>query len=73
MARQQKVVADATAQGAQIEDATAGRNAPVAQAKEMRDAFNSEQFNPEQWLAMAKVMKELAATALDRAIETSRA
>src|SRR4029450_7982463 len=42
------------------------------QATERRDAFNNELFNPEQWLAMARVMKKLAATALDRATDIAR-
>ncbi|HEX8873667.1 MAG TPA: hypothetical protein VF780_03490, partial [Nitrosospira sp.] len=42
------------------------------QARQMRDAFNDQKFNPEQWLAMAGVMKALAGTALDRGIEIGR-
>jgi tetratricopeptide (TPR) repeat protein len=41
-------------------------------AREMRDAFDDQTFNPEQWLAMAQVMSGLAATALDRGIEMGR-
>ena len=42
------------------------------QARQMRDAFDDQKFNPEQWLAMAGVMKGLAGTALDRGIEIGR-
>jgi hypothetical protein len=70
VANKQKAVADARYRGAQAETRLAEMRRD--QAKEMRDAFNDEQFNPEQWLAMANVMKGLAETALDRAIESAR-
>ncbi|MDE2366732.1 MAG: hypothetical protein KGM95_07355, partial [Betaproteobacteria bacterium] len=66
----------------QVDIAVARANAAAAetrlaemrrdQARQMRDAFNDQKFNPEQWLAMAGVMKALAGTALDRGIEIGR-
>lgn len=66
----QRAIADARLAGARIETQIA--QARARQSQEMLDAFNSQLFNPEQWLAMAGLMRVLSATALDRAIEVGR-
>ncbi len=70
VAEAQSRAARARLQGAQLQTQTAAVR--VEHAEEMLDAFNSQVFNPEQWLAMAQFMQGLSSTALDRAIEVAR-
>lgn len=70
VARAQREVAAAQREAARIETDIARERA--AHASNMLDAFNEQEFNPEQWLSMATVMRSLANTALDRSIEVAR-
>lgn len=63
-------IAAARLEAAKIETQIAEQRAN--HAREMRDAFNEQKFNPEQWLFMAVTMKWLADTALGRAVEVAR-
>ena len=70
VAQDQQKAAEARQRGAQIGVEIAQLR--QAHASEMLDQFNSRVFDPEQWWRMAMFMKGLAATALYRAIETSK-